>query len=96
MLRQAVRYGGLEIPDLKCYYEASNLTTIARLSDQRPTTDRMETELENCKILAGYELLWQTNKQHLPGYGAESVGKMETKTRTENLTSHDAHLSWVV
>lgn len=51
------------IPDLKYYYMAANLTTIARLTTQPTTVDWMAIELDALREMSGYDLLWQMPKQ---------------------------------
>lgn len=63
VLRQTTKQGGLGIPDLKYYYMAANLTTIARLTTHSTAIDWMTIELDALREMSGYDLIWQTPKQ---------------------------------
>lgn len=63
IMRQAVKSGGMGIPNLRLYHEGANLATITRLTDQTTSSDRTKVELNFLKTMTGHELLWQTPKQ---------------------------------
>lgn len=57
VLYQATRGGGLGIPDLKSY-EAANLTTITRMTEQPHIIDWMKIKIDFCDDTPEYDLQW--------------------------------------